>query len=594
MESTVKKIEEYIDQGRFLEAHSMAKNTLDYDPDNLRLKQIYGLSLSKSGAFKNAQEYLEELHSKYPEDEETAGILGGVYKELFKITENPKYAFLSRDIYLKNFNITNSYYTGINAASMSVIGGAARAGREIALRIIESLDNDTTEFWEIATLGEAYLLSRDYETAYQFYNKARDIASNKWGWILSVYNQVNLLNHFIRIPQNIRDLYQSPGIVAFVGHMVDHPDRENPRFPAYIEDDIKRSIKADIQSLNARIGFCSLACGSDIIFAEAMLETGAELHVFLPFKISDFMELSVKFANADWEQRFNRIIDHTSIKYITKDPYGGNDMLFNILGRVIFGSTFIKGKTLRTKPSLLTVLSDSDLSRKTGGSRDLMELWPYKDTWQNINPDKYRDSEKEAILISEKTKATSEAEQEKQEELSTEEVETKSPKGVYCAIYTRIITKGDEDGMAIWEDIRNQVKEWFLKPIVYDTHHHNLISVYRSTQSAAEYAFFIKDFVEKNYDIGICSGIHMGPFEIIQKGEKEKIVPMQDPHMTKLSAIVHYAIPGSIYTSEIFSSVLSLESKDYNFGPVGTIQIDEILEAEEVFNLTRKVDDANL
>ena len=83
-------------------------------------------------------------------------------------------------------------------------------------------------------------------------------------------------------------LRQLPGVVAFTGHMMDKvgriPPRYVPRFPRQKEEAVTRAIRAALERLDARIGFCSAACGGDIIFIEEMLRRGGEVHVVLPYE----------------------------------------------------------------------------------------------------------------------------------------------------------------------------------------------------------------------------------------------------------------------------------------------------------------------
>ena len=88
-------------------------------------------------------------------------------------------------------------------------------------------------------------------------------------------------------------MFNPPAVAAFVGHMVDHPDRKSPRFPASIEAKVKEGLSNNIRTLNAKIGYCSLACGGDILFAEALAEQGGEVNIFIPFALPDFMFVSV-------------------------------------------------------------------------------------------------------------------------------------------------------------------------------------------------------------------------------------------------------------------------------------------------------------
>ena len=239
--SDFQHIEELYNKARYLEAHNFTKEAQEQN-NSARLSQLLALCLSKSGAAKEAKEYLEPHYNENKSDPENAGILGGIYKELFKQNQNSDDALKSRDIYLQNFSETNNYYTGINAATMSIIAGDARKGREIAEKIIQSIDKEDPDIWENATLGEAYLLLKETTKAKEYYLKARELVGSDWGKVNSIYAQLWLLNHYMTIPSEVSDVFSPPNIIAFVGHMIDHPDRSSPRFPPTIESEVKAQI----------------------------------------------------------------------------------------------------------------------------------------------------------------------------------------------------------------------------------------------------------------------------------------------------------------------------------------------------------------
>ena len=383
---TIPHIQDLINHGRYFEAMARAQEAIKVS-DEPRLKQLYALAVSKSGSPQLALDFLTAGNSVNPDDPETAGILGGVYKELFKKQQDSKYAILSRDTYAKNFSITKSYYTGINAATMSAIAGRAVQGREIATSVISLIEGSSTDFWELATLGEAYLLTKNRERSIEFYIKARQQAANDWGKVLSVHNQLWLLNHYVPVPKDVLRIFAPPEVVAFAGHMVDAPNRKTPRFPSSIQSKVKEAIRGAIRTLHASIGYCSLASGADILFAEAMAEEGGEVHILMPFAKSDFIHTSLNFAGEEWVERFEKLLVKFPINYVIKDHYGGNDDLFSLLGKVIFGSAILRSQTYHQEPFLLTVLSEFDLKQKEGGTRDTIQMWPYPQKHTNINPD---------------------------------------------------------------------------------------------------------------------------------------------------------------------------------------------------------------
>lgn len=388
MSSAVQQMEKLVHEGRFLEARSRTELLLKETGDS-RLMQLLALSMAKSGAAKAAMDLLEPVYRQHPEDPETSGILGGIYKELFKETRNSRYAILSRDTYLSNFRLTGNYYTGINAASMSAIAGSMSKAKEIARELIARLDPLSADVWELASLAEAFMLIREKERAVELYLQCRHLLGFDWGKVSSVFNQLWLLNHYIPVSAEVMDTFSPPAVAAFVGHMIDHSARKLSRFPSQIEGEIRHAIAGAIQSINAKIGYCSLACGSDILFAEAMADSGGEVNLFLPFDKRDFVETSVSFAGEDWLKRFEMLTERFPVNYVSADRYMGNDDLFSFQSRVIFGSAVHRAAMLHSSPHLVTVYADVDILGHIGGTYDTLKFWPDKEKRININPQHY-------------------------------------------------------------------------------------------------------------------------------------------------------------------------------------------------------------
>ncbi|MDD2734759.1 MAG: hypothetical protein PHF56_12520 [Desulfuromonadaceae bacterium] len=99
-------------------------------------------------------------------------------------------------------------------------------------------------------------------------------------------------------------------VFLFSGHMIDAPDRSEPRFPATQEAAAARAIRDILDRLDAGsedLALCSGACGGDILFTEACLQREAQLEMQLPFAIPAFLEKSVTFAGESWRTRFYAI-----------------------------------------------------------------------------------------------------------------------------------------------------------------------------------------------------------------------------------------------------------------------------------------------
>ena len=104
----------------------------------------------------------------------------------------------SRNLYLKAFINTQGNYSGINAASLSLIMGDTAAAHKLARKVIsicsESLkqEGNKRDYWIIATLGEAFILLGKQQQALKYYGLARKIAGKNYSSIASTRRQLKL------------------------------------------------------------------------------------------------------------------------------------------------------------------------------------------------------------------------------------------------------------------------------------------------------------------------------------------------------------------------------------------------------------------
>lgn len=62
------------------------------------------------------------------------------------------------------------------------------------------------------------------------------------------------------------------------------------------------------------------ACGGDLLFCRAWLDSGRRLTVFLPRETEAFLEESVRFAGAEWEELFREVVTHRDTTVIGPEP----------------------------------------------------------------------------------------------------------------------------------------------------------------------------------------------------------------------------------------------------------------------------------
>ena len=136
----------------------------------MRLRQLQGLALARSGATERANAVLQKLHAEGQTDEETLGMLGRTFKDLAAAAPKSDQRIQSlrqaAEIYNEAYRASGGYWSGINAATMSLLIGEKDRAREIANRVREQCRKEDREsgtdfYWKYAVLGEAALVCRD-------------------------------------------------------------------------------------------------------------------------------------------------------------------------------------------------------------------------------------------------------------------------------------------------------------------------------------------------------------------------------------------------------------------------------------------------
>jgi class 3 adenylate cyclase len=491
---------------------------------------------------------------------------------LFKKNQSTPFAIRSRDTYLNNFAATKSYYTGINAASMSAMAGQASRGREIATEVINLLEGHANDFWELATLGEAYLLTKNRAKSTEYYVQARKHAGSDWGKITSVHNQLWLLNHFLPVSGEVLKMYKPPVVTAFVGHMIDHPYRTTPRFPAVIEQQIKDAITNSIRTTNAHIGYCSVACGGDILFAEAMAELGGEVNIFIPFDTKDFIKTSLAFAGEHWVQRFQSLVEKFPIHFVTHEGYSGFDDLFAFQSKMIFGSAVMRATSNHEEPTLLTVLSEVDLKRKEGGTRDTIRLWPFQRNHVNINPDIYTASLNiETPVVTPVPSPPS----------AVTEINRPVLYLAYCDLTGISLLEREKVLKAIHvkiEDVAIPVKAFSLEG-------DSFLVAYETEMAVMEFVSDIFNSIKALKQAGgIRMALHAGPVYITTESNIEDI-SIAGETVEIVRQIGKLTPTGSICATSHFSSLLALETKKYSLDYSGVLAKDSRGEGVTVYRV---------
>ena len=363
--------------------------------ENPSLTRQKALALARLGETQEAQTILLGLYNQGDTHPDTLGILARTYKDQWMRKRDNRLLLKAHDIYLKGFDVNNDAYNGINAATLSLLIGEHKKAKQIALSVIKICKDDlvkekgtTNHYWLLATLGEAYLITGDIQESAANYVEAFRQPGRAQGNQASTIRQARLIIDYLKSHKDrahidvdkpgfseLNETLQLGKLAVCIGHMIDRPDRKDARFPPYLENEVRKRIRESINTLDARIGYCSAACGADILFAEEMLKRNAEVHINLPFRREDFIEASVSFAGEGWVERFHSVIKQaTSVTEPVREAYLGDDCLFDYGSEVMIGKAFLHADMLELSPILFAVWNGRSGDGR-GGTADVVNSW---------------------------------------------------------------------------------------------------------------------------------------------------------------------------------------------------------------------------
>jgi len=576
-------IESLLNKGRIFEAHNELQSSLRENPGDIRLCQLLGLTLARLGLIEKARVLMEDLASRQS-DSETSGILGRIYKDYWKLTGDPDYLDLSVATYKKAFLEKNDGYNGINAATLTFLSGNRADAVQLAEKTIQYVEQWPDGYWKEASLGEAYLLTGDNNTARQHYKKANTLGKSDPGSVHSTVEQLKILAKDLPAAGEMLNLFDKPVIVIFAGHMIDNPVKKTVRFPESAAGDVKSEISGFLDRINAAIGYSSLACGGDILFAESILEKGMELNIVLPFKIDDFIKTSVGFAAPAWIDRFNNILARAhSIKFTTEEGYLGDDILFDLCSRQFMGLGILRSEFFSVKPWFLTVWDEAP--GKTGGTADSVKYFPWPEQHFNILP------LKNAKTTVESSPATRQV----------PEVNPVHHREMKYILFSDIsgFSRLDEEKTPLFilkflTAVSDKLNQFKPAPVIINTWGDAIFAVMNNVADMAEYAFILQQTVQ-NTDwslaglpqLNIRIALHAGPV-FLADDPLLKVVNAYGTHVNRAARMEPVTAPGSIYVSEQFAAALLLERRgDYRFEHAGIIELPKKFGKQEMFRLVK-------
>lgn len=282
--------------GRPRDAEDLLSACADAFGSDQRHQQLSALVLSRTGRLEEAVKAADALRRRYPDDDETAGIAGGIYKRRWDRDPTQIQALkLAHELYRKQWDKGKriNAYLGVNAASTLIYLGDLEGARVIAAEVVAAMarrdaalqaagltpqDGGLSAYYDEVSRAEAMLVAGDAISARAAYDAAFRTYRQYSGTIKGAKAQAIKVAALSAAP----DFEAWPIAVGVTGH---RPHKLNAARLDRIATDIDQVFDEIAASAGGRKIVCvtSLAEGADTMAAEAALARGWGLVAPLPF-----------------------------------------------------------------------------------------------------------------------------------------------------------------------------------------------------------------------------------------------------------------------------------------------------------------------
>lgn len=381
--------------GEFFRAYDVARNGLAAYPHDAALGYRAVLALARSGAAAKAQALLRELGLSGRTDRDFPALEARLERDLaLAAPAGPERIRLLLDAagrYRELFARTGDYYPGINLANLLLLAGQPGPAAEIAARIAAQLEDRKAEvdhgelFWMLASLAEAHVIHGALERAAAAAAAARIASGDNLAWLSSAHRSIRRAAGAKGVSLDWLRPVSPPMVIHYTGHII-AGWRGAGGMEAMLEERLRAEIAGLLDEHAVGFGYGSLAAGADILFAEALLARGAQLHVLLPFGLEDFVAQSVHPSGGAWIARFESCLGRAkSVRYATDGEYLGDTSLFAYASRVAMGLAVLTSQHL-SAPIAQMAVWDGGPARGLAGTEIDVTTWRNTGRPQTIIP----------------------------------------------------------------------------------------------------------------------------------------------------------------------------------------------------------------
>lgn len=282
------------------------------------------------------------------------------------------------------YQATKDSFPGINAATLALLAGRDADSRVLAEELLADPEVAAPlDYWKAATRAEALLLLGRTGEVTELLAGEVVRGSVDLGGRSSTLRQLRLIAAHLGMSEHQRATLVAPlmppRVLHYCGHMFGADAGDEARLRAAIE--------AVLDEEDVGFAYGALACGADIVAAEAVLARGVELNVVMPFVEEDFLEQSVRPGGPGWEERYRACLAGAK-RVITASPmaFFGNPDQYGYASRMAMGLTCLRAEHLAAEAIQLAIWDGAVSSGPAGTGADVLAWQQAGGRTRSIDP----------------------------------------------------------------------------------------------------------------------------------------------------------------------------------------------------------------
>jgi class 3 adenylate cyclase len=358
-------------KGNLLLAYDVATTALDKGATHPRLRYLQVLSLARMGEVGRASTLYDRHLRGDTDDLDTMALRARLMKDAaWRAGDSAQAELLSEAsaAYETIFARTHNAFPAVNAASLAFLAGQEARSARLAREALTALgDGPPGDYYAAATAAEAQLVLGNEAEAEDAIELALLLPGCDQGARSSTSRQLTRIVEASGRGADIVARLRPPPVIVFCGHMLIEDDATEARLTA--------EINAVLDETGATIVYGALACGADILIAEAVLARGGELNVVLPFLIPDFVKTSVEPGGPGWLERFEQCMARAADIVIASETHAlGDERQYKYASLLMMGYARLRGIHLDTRALQLAVWDEKPVPGDAGTGADV-RLW---------------------------------------------------------------------------------------------------------------------------------------------------------------------------------------------------------------------------